>query len=73
MNLACLFGRHWPAAALSDAPVIEGYQSSHCADCGAAMEKTGRADWRARDPWTLRTLPLALIGSRMNGPQSSPR
>jgi len=45
MKITCLLGRHWPVAAFSEWQ--EGYQTSHCADCGCPMEKSMRELWKA--------------------------
>jgi hypothetical protein len=45
MKIACLFGRHWPAAALS--PFREAVRTSECIDCKIGMKKSADGVWRA--------------------------
>jgi hypothetical protein len=44
-RLRCWSGSHWPVAAFT--PFHPGPQRSHCADCGAEMEKGDTFRWRA--------------------------
>ena len=59
-GIACLFGRHWPTAALS--ATGGGHRRCRCADCGRPMERMADGRWRTVSPAVWRG--AGAIGSR---------